>query len=161
LADVGRVGVEGSYEWLPHFWLAQTSDAPMLDYAGTYTQPKSRARVALTFDRGAWQSALTFNYTGGYLRAFSPSDLSCPYDASGSNRPELCSVKSWQTVDLFVGYRGVPNIELGFLIQNLDNVQAPFDEHQVLGSGSFTAYQPAFHSAVGRFFKLTATYTFR
>ncbi|HEX4234407.1 MAG TPA: TonB-dependent receptor [Caldimonas sp.] len=159
VADIGRVGVEGSYEWLPHFWLAQTSDAPMLDYAGTYTQPKSRARVALTFDRGAWQSALTFNYTGGYLRASSPSDLSCPYDASGSNRPELCSVKSWQTVDLFVGYRGVPNLELGFLIQNIDNVQAPFDERQVLGP--FTAYQSAFQSAVGRFFKLTATYAFR
>jgi hypothetical protein len=38
-------------------------------------------------------------------------------------------------------------------------VQAPFDEQQV--AGVFSAFNPTFHSAVGRFFKLSAKYTFR
>jgi iron complex outermembrane receptor protein len=102
---------------------------------------------------------LTFNYTGGYLRAQSPSDLSCPFDAAGTNHPELCSVKAWHTIDLFVGYTGFPQLELGFLVTNLDNVQAPFDLNQV--PNTFLAYQSSMHSAVGRFFKLTATYRFQ
>jgi iron complex outermembrane receptor protein len=131
----------------------------LLDFAGTYEQPTSRARVAVSFERGPWRTSLTYNYTGGYLRAFTPSDLSCPYDASGSNRPELCSVKSWSTFDLFLGYAPASSFELGFVVNNLGNVQAPFDERQVLGR--FTAYNSALHSAVGRFFRLTARYAFR
>ena len=96
---VGRFGIDGSYEWLPHYWVAQTADAPSLDWAGYYEQPKSRARVALSFERGPWRSALTFHYTGGYLRAFTPSDTSCPTApattrssaASSRGRPWTCS----------------------------------------------------------------------
>ena len=96
---------------------------------------------------------------GKYLRALSPSDLSCPYDAAGTNRPELCSVKSWPTTDLFIGYTGFRQLELGLLITNIDNVQAPFDSNQV--ANTFLAYESGLHSAVGRFFKLTAKYSFR
>jgi iron complex outermembrane receptor protein len=154
---VGRFGIDGSYEWLPHYWTAQTTAAPSLDYAGSYEQPKSRARIALTFERGPWRSALTFHYTGGYLRAFSPSDLGCPY--AGGDHPELCSVTSWSTWDLFLGYAPLPNLELGLVVNNVGNVQAPFDERKTLGA--FTTYDPALHSAVGRFFRLTAKYSFR
>ena len=62
-------------------------------------------------------------------------------------------------LDLFIGYTGIPHLELGLAVTNLDNVQAPFDEHQV--AGIFGAYNSAYHSAVGRFFKLTAKYAFR
>lgn len=157
LGDLGRLGVDGTYAWLPHFWVATTPDAPLADYAGTYFRPKSRARLSFSLDRGPWRTALTFNYTGKYLRALSPADLSCPFDASG--HPELCSVKAWRTTDLFIGYTGFQQLELGLLVSNLDNVQAPLDVNAV--ANNFTAYLPGLHSAVGRFFKLTAKYSFR
>ena len=156
---IGRFGVHAVYDWLPHAWIASVKGATELDYAGTYTQPKSRARLAFSFERGPWRSGLTFNYTGKYLRAFTPSDLTCPYDADGTNRPELCSVKAWLTTDLFVGYTGIRDLELGLSIVNLDNVQPPFDERRT--TNIYTAYNPTYHSAVGRFFRLTAKYTFR
>jgi len=159
LGEFGLLGIDGSYSWLPHTWIAQTPDTPLADYAGTYMQPKSRARLSFSLDRGPWQSALTFNYTGKYLRALSASDLRCPYDAAGTNRPELCSVKAWRTIDLFIGYTGFQHFELGLLITNLDNAQAPFDANQV--PNTFLTYQSAFHNAVGRFFKLTAKYSFQ
>jgi iron complex outermembrane receptor protein len=156
VAGVGRLGVEGSLEWLPHYRVAQTAGAPLLDFAGFYEQPKTRASVAVSVERAAWRGALTLHYTAGYLRAFTPSDATCPYESS---RPELCRVASWRTVDVFLGYRGFKDLELDFAVANVGNVQAPFDERQVLGR--FTAYDSALHSAVGRFFKLTARYTFR
>ena len=159
LDALGRLGIDGSYAWLPHFWIAPTPDAPVSDYAGMSLRPKVRARLSFSLDRGPWRSALTFNYTGKYLRAISPADLSCPFDAAGTNRPELCSVKAWRTTDLFIGYTGLRDLELGFLITNIDNVQAPFAANAV--PNNFLAYSPGFHSAIGRFFKLTATYTFR
>ncbi len=158
LGELGQLGIDGSYAWLPHYWIATTPGAPLADYAGTYLQPKSRARLSFSLDRGPWRSALTFNYTGKYLRAMTPSDLSCPYDAAGTNRPELCSVKAWRTTDLFIGYTGFQRLELALLVTNIDNVQAPFDANAV--PNTFFTYQSAFHSAVGRFFKLTAKYSF-
>lgn len=159
LGELEQLGIDGSYAWLPHSWQAVTPDAPLADYAGTYEYPKSRARLSFSLDRGPWRSTLTFNYTGGYLRAFSPLDLSCPYDAAGTNHPDLCGVKAWRTTDLFTGYTGIRQLELGLLVTNLDNAQAPFDSNQV--ANTFLAYQSGLHSAVGRFFKLTAKYSFR
>jgi iron complex outermembrane recepter protein len=146
-----------AYEWLPHYWVAAVKDAPELDYAGTWLQPKSRVRVGFSLDRGPWAANLTFNYTGKYLRAFTPNDLSCPYDESGTNQPQLCSIKSWLTTDLFLGYKGFKNLELGLTITNLDNRQAPFDERMVT---RYTAFRSDFHSALGRFFMASAKYTF-
>ena len=152
---VGRVGVDGSYEWLPHYWVAQTPGSELVEWAGYYEQPKSRARLSLSFDRGPWRSALTWNYPAGYLRASTGSDPSCPYTAT---TPALCSVGKWSTFDLFVGY-AEPTFEVGLVVNNIGNVQAPFDERQARSRA--TAYDPTYHSAVGRFFRLTAKYVFR
>ncbi|MEO6742880.1 MAG: TonB-dependent receptor [Caldimonas sp.] len=157
--DIGQVGVDGSYSWMPHFWTSPTPGAPLADNAGLYVRPKVRAQLSFSLDRGPWRSALTFNYTGSYLRAQSPSNLNCPYEAPSINRPELCSVSAWRTTDLFIGYAGFAQIELGLFITNVNNVQAPFDANQV--PNTYSAYLSAMHSAIGRSFKLTAKYTFR
>jgi iron complex outermembrane receptor protein len=154
-AGVGRVGVEATYDWLPHYRVAQTAGAPLVDWAGFYEQPKSRARVALSLDRGPWRSSLTWNYTAGYQRAFTGSDPSCPY---ADTTPSLCSISAWSTFDLFFGYVD-PRFEIGLVVDNIGNVQAPFDER--FARSYATAFDPAYHSAVGRFFRLTAKYVFR
>ena len=156
IADVGRIGVDGSYEWLPHYWVAQAPGGPRSDWAGYYEQPKSRARVSLSFDRGPFRSSLTWNYTSGYLRAATPSDPSCPYETTA---PDLCRIDSWSTFDLFLGWVPMPNFELGFVVNNVGNVQAPFDERYARAFA--TAFSPTYHSAVGRFYRLTAKYAFR
>ncbi len=155
IVDVGRVGIDGSWEWLPHYWVAQTPQSPLVDWAGFYEQPKSRAHIAFSFDRGPWRSSLTWNYTAGYQRAFTGSDPSCPY---ATTTPSLCSISSWSTFDLFFGYVD-PKFEIGLVVNNIGNVQAPFDER--FARSYATAFDPAYHSAIGRFFRLTARYVFR
>ncbi|HSC64230.1 MAG TPA: TonB-dependent receptor [Caldimonas sp.] len=155
IANVGNLGIDGSYEWLPHYWVAQTPGSPLVEWAGFYEQPKSRARVALSFDRGPWRSSLAWNYTAGYQRASTGSDPSCPY---ATTTPALCSVGRWSTFDAFFGYAD-PKFEIGLVVNNVGNVQAPFDER--FARSYATAYDPAYHSAVGRFFRLTAKYVFR
>lgn len=155
---IGRLGAEATLERLPHYRVAATRDAPVLDYAGTYTQPKLRARLGLHVERGPWRLGLAVHHTGGYLRAFTPNDLSCAYDANGTNRPELCRVAAWRTTDLSVGYRGLRDVELGLLVANLADKAPPFDERMAT---RFTAYQPVFHDATGRFVRLSAKLWFR
>jgi hypothetical protein len=40
-----------------------------VEWAGSYEQPKSRASVAVSLERGPWRTSLTYNYTAGYERA--------------------------------------------------------------------------------------------
>jgi iron complex outermembrane recepter protein len=155
--SVGKITVNASYNQLPHYYIANVKDAPELDYAGTYQQPKERWKLGFALDSGPWAANLTFNYTGGFLRAFTPSDLSCPYDETGTNRPELCSVKSWLTTDVHLGYTGFKNWDLSLTITNLTNSPAPLDERQVR---SYTAFNSQFHNQQGRYFTLGAKYTF-
>jgi outer membrane receptor protein involved in Fe transport len=54
----------------------------------------------------------------------------------------LCSIKSWSTFDLFVGYVPTANFELGFVVNNVGNVQAPFDER--FARRYTTAYNPTY-----------------
>lgn len=157
MGEAGKLTVNATYNALPHYFVAAVKDSPETDYAGTWQQPKERWRLGFALDRGPWQGNLTFNYTGGYLRAFTPADLSCPYDESGTNRPELCSIASWLTTDVFIGYKGFKNLELGLSIKNLFNRPAPLDERM---AGRYTLYYPQFHNQLGRYFTLGAKYTF-
>ena len=157
IGELGKLTVNAAYDQLPHYYVANVKDAPELDYAGTYQQPKERWKLGFALDRGPWAANLTFNYTGGFLRAFTPSDLSCPYDADGTNRPELCSVKAWLTTDVYLGYKGFKNWDLGLTIKNLTNRAAPLDERQVT---RYTAFNSQFHNQLGRYITVGGKYTF-
>ena len=71
--------------------------------------------------------------------------------------PELCTIQSSLTTDLFIGYKGFKNLELGLSIKNLFNRPAPLDERLAT---RYTLYSPQFHNQLGRYFTLGAKYTF-
>jgi iron complex outermembrane receptor protein len=155
LGTAGRVGLAIVYNRMPRYLVANVKGAPEVDYAGTYGQPKERFKVGIDWDVGDWETTVTGNYTGGFLRAYSPANLDCPY-AGGANS-NLCRVKAWSTADLYVAYKGIKNLTLSLNIDNLENREAPFDENEVI---SFLAYNPAYHSQMGRVITLAAKYTF-
>lgn len=154
LAEYGKLKVNAVYNLLPHYMVANVKGAPELDYAGTWMQPKERMSFGATWEQGPWALGLTWKYTGGYLRAFTPSDLSCPYSAA---TPSLCSVSSWATVDLFLGYKGFKNLELGLVVLNVENREAPIDERR---ANRYTLFSSAYHNQLGRYFRLQAKYNF-
>ena len=155
LGAAGRVGMTIVYNKMPRYLVANVKDAPEVDYAGTYNQPKERFKVGLDWDVGDWSTTLTGNYTGGFLRAFSPADLSCPY--SGGVNSDLCRVKAWSTADLYVAYKGIKNLSLSVNIDNIENREPPIDERMVT---RYVAYNAGYHSQMGRVITLAAKYTF-
>lgn len=155
IGSAGRVGLTIVYNKMPRYLVANVKDAPEVDYAGTYSQPKERFKVGIDWDVGDWATTLTGNYTGGFLRAFSPADLSCPYSAGA--HPDLCRVKAWSTADLYVAYKGIKNLTLSVNIDNLENREAPLDEQRVT---RYVAYNAGYHSQMGRVITLAGKYTF-
>jgi iron complex outermembrane receptor protein len=111
-------------------------------------------KLGVAWDKGPWNTTVTWNYTGSFLRAFTPADLTCGYQALN---PELCTVASWLTADVFVGYKGFKNLDLGLSVQNLENKQAPLDERR---AGRYTLYSSGYHNQLGRYVTLRAKYTF-
>jgi iron complex outermembrane receptor protein len=80
---------------------------------------------------------------------------SCPY--AKTSRPEYCTVANWDTADLFVGYKGIKNLDLGMTIQNIENKTAPYDDRKLT---RYTLYSPMFHNALGRYMSIRAKYSF-
>ena len=155
IGEIGKLGVVAAYDRIPHYDVANVPGAPEVDYAGTYLQPKDRVRIGFTFDRGPWTAGLTFNYTGKYQYNFTPDSGPCIYSTGA--HPELCTLKSVLTTDLFLGYKGFKNLELGLVIKNLDNVQPPIDAHL---DGYLSLGNSTYHDLMGRYFLATAKYTF-
>jgi iron complex outermembrane receptor protein len=112
-------------------------------------------KFGVGWDKGPWSTSATVNYTGSFLRAFTPSDLSCSYATTAN--PELCTISSWTTTDLFVGYKGFKNLDLGLNIQNIGNKQAPVDERL---AGRYTLFGSGYHNQLGRYMTLRAKYVF-
>ena len=154
LGEVGKLKVSAVYNYLPRYMVANVKGAPEVDYAGTWLQPKERMSLGGTWEKGPWTVGLTWRYTGSYLRAYTPADLSCPYSESN---PELCRVKSWTTADAFVGYKGFKNMDLGLIVLNVDGREAPLDERRAT---RYTLFNSSYHNQLGRYFRLQAKYTF-
>jgi len=154
LGEIGQVGATLSYDHLPSYKVTPVPGGEEQQYAGTYLQPKNRAKVGLSFDRGPWKSSLTFNWTDKYLTNGTP-DTVCLYQ--GLPNESLCTVQSMLTTDLYVGYTGFKNLSLGLTIKNLDNRQAPLDANNAT---RWTFSNSSYHDTMGRYFQVSAKYTF-
>lgn len=145
---------------------------------GNTGNPKDRAQFTLTYERGPLQVAGTVNYTsassltdpsgsngsgailtcadgvnhGGYFAAWVP--VGTPTDASA------CMVHSFTTLNLTGAYKIGKNLTVRLAIDNVFDRQPPLDLNTY--SGGNLPYNPSMHQAgaVGRFFSLSATYTF-
>ena len=154
LSEYGKLTLSGSYNSEPHYMVANVKGAPELNYAGTWQQPKERIKLGAAWDMGPWAASATWNYTGSYLKAFTPSNLSCAYQASA---PQLCTIANWETLDLYIGYKGFKNLDLGLTVQNVENRQAPIDANMAT---RYTMFNSGYHNQLGRFATLRAKYTF-
>jgi iron complex outermembrane recepter protein len=154
LSEWGKLTLQGYYNRTPHYLVANVKGADELDYAGTWLQPKDRYSVSALWEYGPWNTQTTVNYVGGYLRAYSPNDTSCSYATSA---PTLCRVPSWITTDLNVGYTGFKGWNLILNIKNLANKSAPIDERR---AARYTLFNSSYHNQLGRYFTVSAKYTF-
>ncbi len=159
------------------FYLAGTHGPSSI--SGDTGNPRDRAVVSLTWDKGAFTSTLTVNY----ISSFSITDPSAGYDtcaqALASGAPSAygpvfvgtsvagtpwvpyCSVAHFTDVNLYMGYNVSEHLNLHASVTNLFNSDPPVDL-QTYGGGAELHYDAALDQdgAVGRFFLLGVTYRF-
>jgi iron complex outermembrane receptor protein len=154
LGDWGRLTMSASYNRMQSYKSASTPGDPDVEYAGYYGMPKNRARFGVGWDRGDWDAGVHWNYVGGYSVKYGP-DATCSFEAA---TPQYCDVRAALTANAHVSYKGFRNLELSLTVQNVANKEAPFDASQI---PYLQGYSPSYHSQLGRFVQLTASYKFK
>lgn len=144
--------------------------------SGDTGSPRTRVRWVNSFSRGPWSWTGTLNYISSF-------DLTDPsigvndcssglaYGAGASGyinqlgaglvpKGVSCRVASFTTLDVSGRYAVNKNLTLQLAVLNLLNRSAPLDWGTYAGSGK--PFNPSLHSqgAIGRYFNLSATYSF-
>jgi iron complex outermembrane recepter protein len=159
------------------FYLAGTHGPTSI--SGDTGNPRDRAVVSLTWDKGPVSSTLTLNYTSSFLITDPSAGYNTCAEALASGAPSAygpafvgtsvagtawvpyCSVAHFTDANLYVNYAATDHLNVHGSITNLFNSDAPVDL-QTYGGGAELHYDAALHQdgAVGRFFLAGLTYRF-
>jgi iron complex outermembrane receptor protein len=144
--------------------------------SGDTGNPKDRAVLTASWDKGPWDVTFTWNYTGSFsILDPSAGETSCFVAAAsgftsaygerwtGDNSfiDSHCQVNSFLDTDVYARYNINKQVEVHASIINLFNVGPPLDL-ETYGGGAELAYDQSFEQAgaIGRFFIVGASYTF-
>jgi iron complex outermembrane receptor protein len=144
------------------------------EVSGDTGNPRDRAQLSVTYDRGPLTVTGTTNWTSGYS-ANDPSQgqLSCadaldggyePYFRGGNAPSKYCRIQAYTEFDLYANYKVTKMLSVHASILNLFNQNAPLD-YATYGGGTNSSaipYQPSFaqYGAIGRYFTIGAQYRF-
>jgi iron complex outermembrane recepter protein len=113
----------------------------IVEYNGTYNQPRYRGSWDFSYETGGWDFSL-----GGYgIHS---------YSGLGSTA-NVGAMEVWNTS---VSYKGVKNLTVRLGVNNLFDRGQPFNDES---SGSNAGYNAQFAEPVGRFYTLGMSYKFR
>jgi iron complex outermembrane recepter protein len=157
------------------FYLAGTHGPSGI--SGDTGNPRDRAVASVTWDKGAFSSTLSVNYTSSFsitdpsagyttcaqaLASGAPSAYGPAFvgtSVAGTGWSQYCSVAHFTDVNLYARYALNEHFDVHGAITNLFNSDAPVDL-QTYGGGAELHYDAALDQdgAVGRFFMVGATY---
>lgn len=176
LGVIGKLSASLNYTRMLHYYLTAPGGFTT-DLAGTHGptgvsgdtgNPKDRAVLSLSWDRGPWDVTTTINYTGAFnltdpsigIESCSDSVLNSgkwvnPY----SGPPSFCEVHHFIDVNLYAEYAFSDHLRVHGSVLNLFNTPPPLDLQTYGSAGN---YSNAFHDAgaIGRFYNLGASYKF-
>jgi iron complex outermembrane receptor protein len=174
LGDYGRLKTE--FQYTHAFSYVMTIDGVAYELAGSHgpagigadtANPKDRAQLDITWDKGPLEVATTFHWISGYdLTDPTSGQFTCADGGtmngvfpSGNTPEQFCRVHSFLETDLAVNYKLDKRWTLRASVANLFNQAPPVD---VSTYGSGRPYNLSLHSAgaVGRFVNVGAVYKF-
>ena len=147
-------------------WLRAESDTVQYQFAGTHGNcdtsncagtPKNKATLSASWDIGAWNFASNVNYRDSMKNIKFEGDVCASKFADGTAAPNGCKLASFTTMDLSTRYNFSKNLQLTASIANVFDKIAPLDP-LTYGGMSFNPMDAS--GAIGRYFKVGATYTF-
>ena len=125
----------------------------LIEYAGTRGTPSVQATLGLAWKKAAYTLSADTVFVSK-MASVADRTQECVLATEGF--PELCTgIPSFTVVNLGGSYSGFKNTKLSFAIQNAFDRKPPFHPN---GTANF--YAPL-HSAMGRYFQVTADYSFK
>lgn len=121
------------------------------EFVGTYNTPRYRNGLTVSAELGPWTTTVSHKTVGGFW------DTDRPYPIAANVR----RVGTFDETDLLVQYSGIKSLELSFGVKNLFDKMPPLS---LTNASSNTYTQMGFaelYGNRGRYFQLSAKYTFR
>jgi iron complex outermembrane receptor protein len=166
LGDKGKLVTQAAGTYLEHYKYHVAPQDPIYDQAGTFggpadALPRFRGFISSTWTNGPWAVTGRLNYTRGWFDGGNTSDpVSGGCFRSGTQLTDNgCYVKAWTTVDVGVQYTGFKNVSMGILVRNIDDRAAPYDAANA--TTTFAGFNAQFHNALGRYYTVNASYSFK
>jgi iron complex outermembrane receptor protein len=154
----GRFEPRLQVQYMSSYKNAPSPDDAQIEYIGTRGTPRVKATLGMAWKKAAWQLSADLVHVG-HMASVGDYTVQCVYKTEGY--PWLCDngLASFTTVNLGGSYKGLfgmKDLKLGFAVQNAFDRKPPFNPY----STSLGYYQPL-HNAMGRYFQLTADYSFK
>jgi len=156
MGEWGRLEPKLSVVYTRSYRNAPSPTDEQIEYAGTRGTPKYQATLGVSWKKAAWSLSADAAMVGK-MSAKDDFTTDCQYEIEGY--PELCrDIPSFTTFNLggsYSGLFGVKGLKLSAAIQNAFDKKPPFVPYD--GAG----YYRPLHNAMGRYFQLTADYSFK
>ena len=118
---------------------------------------KNKINLTGSWDIGNWNLSGVVNYRSDMKNILFAGDLCASKLANGADAPNGCKLASFTTLDLSTRWNVSKHVQLYASINNVTDKIAPLDPLTYGGM----SYNPMDASgAIGRYFKLGASYTF-
>ncbi len=165
LGEYGRATIGLTWTHIAS-WLRAESAAVRYQFAGTHGNcdtsncagtPKNKINLVASWDRADWNVTGTLNYRSDMKNIKYEGAKCATVLADGSDAPPGCTLASFTTLDLSTRWNYSKALQLFASVSNVTDKVAPLD---ALTYGGMS-YNPMDASgAIGRYFKLGASYRF-
>lgn len=159
LGEYGKLTLGAQASFTLAYKVKATADSQTANYVGFNNHPRWKGSFSVGWETGPFTATLSADVTGGYKTYDPPQvDATGPEDCLDPDGTYvgICHVGAWTVYDLALGYKGIKNLELNFVVRNIGNRKPPVDPYWY----SLPAFNADFHSAKGRQFALSASYKF-
>ena len=189
LGDAGKVSTKLSWSYVLDYRRAERPGEAEADVVGTNGGisdwatsvgdiPRHRASWSANWTRGDHSLTGSVDYVSSVSllrRSEDKTIYPVPYCHYGTGQPSgayqlgglplygsdasECYVHSWTTVGASYTYTGIKNLSLNFNVRNLFDTRAPYDPRY--GTSTTQGFNSQLHNGYGRYFKVSASYTFK
>ncbi len=142
--------------------------------------PRLRASLSTSWEKGPHNVVVTARFIDSIsqMRRYdNDTTYTTPYCHYGSGQPAGstslggvpkynsyypdCAVPSWTTFDVGYSYSGFKDLVVGINIANILDTKAPYSPAGNTSSTVAQGYDSSLHNNLGRYFRISAKYTFR
>lgn len=153
LGEYGTLHPQLNLSHTQSYQFAPTAEEKLIQFAGTRGLPTVQGNLGIAWRKAAYHLSADVEYVG---KMSSFGDRTEPCALATEGYPALCKgISSFTVFNLGGGYSGFKNTKLSFAIRNAFDRKPPF--HPNFGNN----FLAGLHSSMGRYFQLTADYSFK